>query len=210
MGKSQKITPEVVNTIPPEFLPFVRDLVGYLGPYMSQPYPNPYQRGVLGGFFGSGGGPSPDVTLPYTPGPVLPPPGPGGPIGQPGIGGGGYYDRDVLGQDVLGRGLQGPEGRPLFGPPGADPTFGGSRINTALMRYLDRIFPGYSQRAGVAGRTPPEPMAGPWEAIGGRDAPWGGAGGTVGGLMDMRAESAARGVRMDALLDELARQMAGQ
>jgi hypothetical protein len=56
----------------------------------------------------------------------------------------------------------------------------------------------------MAGGQPPQAqMAGPWGALGGRDAGWGGAGGTVGGLMSERLDTAQRGIRMDNILDEI-------
>jgi hypothetical protein len=77
------------------------------------------------------------------------------------------------------------------GGPGGDP---GGGPGGALLNFL---------MGGGRGRAPGASMAGPWAALGGRDAPWGGAGGTVGGLMQGRAESAARGSRIDALMDEM-------
>lgn len=80
-GKNQPIQPNIVQTIPPEFLPFARDLAGLLQGRLGQPSPNPYQQGILNSFFGGPAAPSnPMMSRPT-------PVGPGGGFGvRPPIG----------------------------------------------------------------------------------------------------------------------------
>jgi hypothetical protein len=201
MGKPQQVQPQVTQTIPAEFLPFARNLVQFLGGRMAQPFPNTFQSGLLGAFFGPGAQQTYQMTA-GTPAPS----GPSGSLGGSGapVGAGassgnpGAALLDFLNGGTLGASPMGGE-RPLFGPAGTNPVVGG-RVNTSVMGFLERLFPGYQQRAAASMRTPqafaPSPMG---DLLASGD-PW------AQEVARARAESAARNVGIDALMAELNQQ----
>jgi len=174
-------------------MPFARSLANVVSARMGQPFPNPYQQGLLGAFFGNvpGGGATGNF-LDF----LVPPGGGGGsPVGLGGgaFVGGGSGERDVVGQGLTSQAAQG--GRPLFGPAGTDAVLAGRPMNTSLMAFMERLFPGYAQRAQprAAPVYAPTPFG---QLLAGGD-PW------AQGVTGARAESAARGSRIDALMDEM-------